>query len=470
MALIGAGFLTACSDEPAANFNDDNGVEGVAYGSQSALEAGNPDSRTTVEETTAGHNLARAWDNTEKVIVFDKKDSKNIGVLTNNNGTFSGRLFYAGKKSPLGVSVAYLGKGKPSDEISRQTAHDYVIDITEQTGKLADLVKHDVQIASTVLNHDENGWNLNFTVNSVLSFIHYQITLPASVSATPGQEYDVTVSDLNTTATIDLASGQFLSTNNEAPIVTKATANAEGALDLYIAVIPGENQQARFAFNINGTDLQATDIQWTFEGNKYYRNDSGAGENIPATNPTETSIKYVLPWAGNNTKEWSKTYADGTITIGEFDGRSVFDGWVESFTFSGWKLGDSDEIIADNSATTLTPGNYTYTAQVSRTLIYDANEGTFDGNQPTYTQTWNYAFTAMRLMKTKPVREGYTFLGWSKSKTATTATYTISDEASQEYALAEFPNGSTIYAVWEKDESSLNVNAPNMPGSNPWGE
>ncbi len=50
---------------------------------------------------------------------------------------------------------------------------------------------------------------------------------------------------------------------------------------------------------------------------------------------------------------------------------------------------------------------------------------------------------ALTLSSTKPSRTGYNFLGWSKDKTATTATYSAGAKYTEE-------GNATLYAVWQK--------------------
>ncbi len=58
---------------------------------------------------------------------------------------------------------------------------------------------------------------------------------------------------------------------------------------------------------------------------------------------------------------------------------------------------------------------------------------------------------SVKLSKNEFTRSGYSFLGWSKDKSATTATY--SDEDSVENVSENL----TLYAVWKKDEASPTV-------------
>lgn len=80
---------------------------------------------------------------------------------------------------------------------------------------------------------------------------------------------------------------------------------------------------------------------------------------------------------------------------------------------------------------------------VTYTVTYNANGGS--GAPTSQTKTWG---TNLTLSSTKPTRTGYTFLGWSTSSTATSATWaagaTYSTEAS-----------NTLYAVWTLNSGTV---------------
>ncbi len=82
-------------------------------------------------------------------------------------------------------------------------------------------------------------------------------------------------------------------------------------------------------------------------------------------------------------------------------------------------------------------------------LNFDANRGSGApaGLSYTGTSTSDHSFT---IPLTAPVRDGFTFLGWSTSSAATSAEYYPGDTVSVSY------NGSKmLYAVWEENEPPL---------------
>lgn len=77
------------------------------------------------------------------------------------------------------------------------------------------------------------------------------------------------------------------------------------------------------------------------------------------------------------------------------------------------------------------------------TVSYDANGGS--GAPAAQTKTQDVALT---LSGTRPTRDGYTFLGWATSKTASSAQYQPGDTYTANAA-------ATLYAVWEKNTPSI---------------
>ena len=117
------------------------------------------------------------------------------------------------------------------------------------------------------------------------------------------------------------------------------------------------------------------------------------------------------------------------------------------YTFAGWYTAASGGSQV-TSGTTIT-GNTTLYAHWNinkYSISYNANGGS--GAPDSQTKEYNATLT---LSNTKPTRDGYTFLGWSTSSTATSATY----QSGGSYTVN---SNVTLYAVWQKNSSAISGN------------
>lgn len=87
------------------------------------------------------------------------------------------------------------------------------------------------------------------------------------------------------------------------------------------------------------------------------------------------------------------------------------------------------------------------------TVSYNANGGS--GAPASQTKTYGSNLT---LSSTKPTRTGHTFLGWSTSSTATSATY-------QPGGTYTSNSGATLYAVWKINTYTVSYNANGGSGA-----
>ena len=130
-----------------------------------------------------------------------------------------------------------------------------------------------------------------------------------------------------------------------------------------------------------------------------------------------------------------------------YDSPYASDSWVKptktGHSVSGWFTAASggtqrknDDIVKITETETL----YAHWSVNDYTITYDANGGSGAPSATTYT----YATSGtVNLSSTQPTRSGYRFLGWSTSKTASSATYSAGGSFNKSVA-----NNTTLYAVW----------------------
>ena len=107
----------------------------------------------------------------------------------------------------------------------------------------------------------------------------------------------------------------------------------------------------------------------------------------------------------------------------------------DGYTFDGWYTGkDSGSKITESSTVSSSLTLYAHWNKITYNLSYNANGGT--GAPATQSGSTSYTISS-----TIPTRSGYTFLGWSKSSSATTPEY----RAGNTIALT---GNTTLYAVW----------------------
>ena len=168
------------------------------------------------------------------------------------------------------------------------------------------------------------------------------------------------------------------------------------------------------------------------------------------------STKYYQSWTYNSAKSNGLTNA------------STFGIYKTGYSFAGWGTSSSGGTVFDSNDTSIVPTNLTSSikngdcsitlyAQWKKnnyTLTYDAN----GGSNPPSAQSGSTSYT---VSSTKPTRSGYTFLGWAKSSSATSASYTAGDKIT-------LTANTTLYAVWEKNATytlTYNTNGGSTPPS-----
>lgn len=176
--------------------------------------------------------------------------------------------------------------------------------------------------------------------------------------------------------------------------------------------------------------------------------------NFPASN-------YVRHGTGSYTVYYEPAYTATVRFLYGDSGRSA----AGNKTATG-KKGDQ-YYISSPRITGYTPNKYSVTGyfpsgDVSDTVYYYENTYAIsynaNGGSGAPANQVKSHFTPLKLSTQKPRRTGYTFLGWSTSSTATTATYSPGDTYTN--------NGRvTLYAVWSAKTYTISYNANGGSGA-----
>ncbi|MBQ9387038.1 MAG: InlB B-repeat-containing protein [Lachnospiraceae bacterium] len=179
--------------------------------------------------------------------------------------------------------------------------------------------------------------------------------------------------------------------------------------------------------NANGGTLGTTGFYYKVGTNKYYSDSACTKQITKITPPTRTGHTF------------QHFYGDGTC--GGSNG--------ERFIYGASTTNTTVGSFAEDLATDITKNATLYAlwSPNTYTISYNANGGS--GAPASQTYTYSTSGTTKLSSKT-PARNGYTFLGWSQSGSATTASYS----AGQSWNLNNAGN-YTFYAVWQKNAPKI---------------
>lgn len=196
---------------------------------------------------------------------------------------------------------------------------------------------------------------------------------------------------------------------------------------------------------------------------------TATGSTVTRTSATQYTVKINVSWetyySGAQTNYGMTASSGGvTHTISAFNGAKRSSGsgsFTGTYSISG--NGSATKTVTvtfknfntDNgdSASKNVSFSVTVPAWTSYTIKYNANGGTgVPGNQTKWKDQ------TLKLSTTKPTRTGYSFLGWSTSSTATSATYA----AGANYTAN---SAATLYAVWKANTYTVSYNANGGTGA-----
>jgi uncharacterized repeat protein (TIGR02543 family) len=196
---------------------------------------------------------------------------------------------------------------------------------------------------------------------------------------------------------------------------------------------------------------------------------TATGGTVTRTSATKFTVKINASWEtyyeGAQTN-YGMTAASGgeTYTISAFNGSKRSSGsgsFTGTYSISGNGAATKTITVTfrnfnddnDDSATKSVSFNVSVPAWTSYTVSYSANGGS---GAPSSQTKWKDQ--TLTLSGTKPTRSGYSFLGWSTSSTATTASYS---------AGGSYTNNAsaTLYAVWKANTYTIKYNANGGSGA-----
>lgn len=196
---------------------------------------------------------------------------------------------------------------------------------------------------------------------------------------------------------------------------------------------------------------------------------TATGSTVTRTSATQYTVKINVSWetyySGAQTN-YGMTAASGgvTHTISAFNGTKRSSGsgsFTGTYSISG--NGSATKTITvtfknfntDNGDSASKNVSFTVTvpAWTSYAINYNANGGS---GAPGGQTKWKDQ--SLTLSSTKPTRTGYSFLGWSTSSTATSATYSAGGSYTANAA-------ATLYAVWKANTYTVAYNANGGTGA-----
>lgn len=209
----------------------------------------------------------------------------------------------------------------------------------------------------------------------------------------------------------------------------------------------------------------ATVSNWTPYG--VALNITATAATVTRTSATQYTVKINASWetVWNTTTNYGMTASSGgkTLTLNPFGtyARTGSGSFTGTYSISG--NGSATKTITvtfknfndDNGKSSSKNVTFSVTvpALASYTIKYNANGGSgAPGNQTKWKDQ------ALTLSSTKPTRTGYSFLGWSTSSSATTATYS----AGASYTAN---SAATLYAVWKANTYPVTFNANGGTGA-----
>ena len=195
---------------------------------------------------------------------------------------------------------------------------------------------------------------------------------------------------------------------------------------------------------------------------------TATGSSVTRKSATQFTVKISASWetyynGAQTNYGMTASSGGGSVTLNPFGTKASSGSGTFTGTYSISGNGAATKTVTvtfrnfntdnGNSATKTVSFSVSVPAWTSYTIKYNANGGSgAPGNQTKWKDQ------TLTLSSTKPTRTGYSFLGWSTSSTATSATYTAGGSYTANSA-------ATLYAVWKANTYKVTYNANGGSGA-----
>lgn len=292
-ALACSALLAGCSAD-----QDFPAVEGkvrmsVKVGRQQVADAL---TRITIDEQEG--DLVCNWAAGDRLLVVNAA-GKNVGYMelaqgeeNKNFAQFDGYLVLPEGEQTL--NFFYLGKTDVKNY--PETAGKYVLDMTSQAGKIANLGDYDM-LSSQVKVNVADGWAYSddLSLQRRIAFAHFQLQMPDGV----------TLADENVTIT-----GQGVYSKGTYDLTSMATTMTRGTMtvpanggDFYIDLLPGSDVTPIFAVTVGGVEYEGTLTPKDIQASMFLR--KGHQQGVPVQmfrkgGNVDHSLNPLAKWAESN--------------------------------------------------------------------------------------------------------------------------------------------------------------------------
>ena len=239
----------------------------------------------------------------------------------------------------------------------------------------------------------------------------------------------------------------------------EGTGGTDSTQATYAAAMPAIELPTRDGYDFAGYFTGANG-----SGTKYYNANGSSAKNWDKT-ATTTLYANWTPKSYNATFHRNYNSSDTTTTTVAQTYNAAWTG-VPTWTRTGYtKVGWFDQATGGNAVSVT--GNYTFTTAkdlylhwnpVTYNILYNANNGS--GTMEPSVKTYDSPLT---LRENTFTRQGWHFLGWSQSNTATTATWGDKGTLNSDLASTQDANVN-LYAVWERNDYTIRYNG-NKPAT-----